>query len=304
MQGDLAKTILQRYGGDYERLVIHSHHGCNLRCSGCNHHSENLDPNEHIDIDALIKDLQHLISIVDIRLITVLGGEPLLNPEGTYAVCKFLLDNNKRVKLVTNGYYLNKNEDWIFECIERGMTLKISVHPSTQDKGRENLNDKIISFSKKAIANNIKFQRRNTIYTDQDYSWIEISPEFERKEMWFHLFKYDGDKVYPYNSVKEEAFKICESSCPTLYKGKMYKCAHSAYFKEQLAIRGQLDDPEWQRYLSSKGADIHNETEMSEFNRVVYEPEDICSSCPSTPEYITINQDSSIKKKMIPIVSL
>jgi organic radical activating enzyme len=302
VQGDLAKSILQRYGGEYERLVIHSHHGCNLKCSGCNHHSENIDPNEKIDTDALIKDLGRLISFVDIRLITVLGGEPLLNPKGTYDICKFLLDNNKRVKLVTNGYYLDKNEEWIFECIERGMTLKISVHPSIEDNGRAKLNQKILSFCKKAIAKKIKFQRRNTNYTDQDFSWIEISPEWERKEFWFHLFRYDGDKVYPYNSIKEEAFKICESACPTLYKSKMYKCAHAAYFKEQLAIREQLKDPAWDRYISYSGADINNTDEMNKFNRDVYEPEEICSSCPSTPEYITMNQDASIKKKTIPII--
>jgi hypothetical protein len=234
----------------------------------------------------------------------VLGGEPLLNPNGTYNVCKFLLDNNQRVKLVTNGYYLDKNEDWIFEFIERGMILKISVHPSHEDKGRDKLNEKILSFCKKAIDKKIKFQRRNTNYTDQDFSWIEISPEWERKQFWFHLFKHDGDKVYPYNSVKEEAFKICESACPTLYKGKMYKCAHSAYFKEQLAIRGQMEDHVWSRYMSCTGADINNHNEMEHFNKTVYEPEDICSSCPSKPEYITINQDASIKKKTIPIVAV
>jgi len=305
MQGDLAKSILEKYGGNLERLNVHTHMGCNLTCSGCSHHSEFVDVSESVDIEQLIKDLEILLEKTEIRTFHILGGEPLLNPKGTKAVCEYLISKGKKVKLLTNGFYVNKHDDWLLDLVERGMTLKISVHVGPGDKSRDNLAEKVLDFYKKAIAKNIKFMRRNTLYEDQDFGWIEISNEWQRKkEIWGHIIKYEGDKVYPFNSDKDKAFKICETNCPQLYKGKLYKCSHTAYLSDMLAIKEQLDDPEWAPYLKYDGVDINDNSAVEEFLQTVYTAEDVCSSCPETKQYITMNQDISIKKKVIPIKHL
>ena len=301
MQGNWAKKILEQYGGELERLNVHSHQGCNLYCSGCNHHSEILDPSESIDIDQTIKDLDHILSLVKIRFINILGGEPLLNPKGTREICEFLIDKNQKVKLTTNGIYLSNNEDWIFPLIKKGMILKISVHLSKNDKGHSKLHQNILNFSEKALKQKIKFLRRNTIPADREEGWVEISQEFLRKKYWFHLFDQKDNKVYPFDSNKEDAFKICESNCPQLYNSKLYKCPHTAYFKDVLNIKGQMNDEVWQKYLDYDGYNIYDDNEIKTFLKSVYVSENICSSCPGTPTYVTINQDYSVKKKIIPI---
>ena len=304
MQGNWAKDILEQYGGELERLNVHSHQGCNFYCSGCNHHSELIDPSESIDIDQTIKDLDHFLSIVNVRYINVLGGEPLLNPEGTRKICQFLLDKNQRVKMTTNGTYLSKNEDWLFSLIKQGMILKISVHLSKNDKGHSKLHNGIIEFSKKAIEQNLKFSKRNSFPGKNNEGWIEISDEFMvKKKYWMQPFIQKDSKIYPYDSNMKQAFKICMSNCPQIYKGKLYKCPHTAYLKDALSITDQLNDSFWKKYRYD-GYDIYDNQQISKFLKTVYEPEDICSSCPETFTPITKNQDYDIKKKKIPIYSI
>lgn len=301
MNPNLAKTLIKKYDWDIERLNVHTHQGCNLFCYGCSHHSETIHPDEILDCDIIIKDLTQLLTKIKIGFIAVLGGEPLLNPEGTKKVCNFLLEKNQNVKLVTNGFFIIENYDWIVSYIKRGMVLKISVHLGKNDKGYEKLHKKVLEFCKKAQQDGIGFKRRNTIRTPKDkIAWIEISPEFERKKTWFSLFKFEKNRTLPYNSDATKAFyDVCESACPQLYLSKLYKCSHTAYLKEALQHRNEIHSVEWEQYMHYTGYNIYDDNELLQFKKMVYKPEQICSSCPDNPEYITINQDYSIKKKKI-----
>lgn len=284
MNGNKAKTLLSKHGVDLERLNVHSHHGCNLRCSGCNHHSEYLHVAESINIEQTIKDLIYLLDRVSVRTVTVLGGEPLLNAQGTYDLCDSLLNVNQQTNLITNGMFLDKHSEMIISLLKRGLKLKISLHiPPKEKSGKVNYK-KVLDFISVAPKQN-----------------ITITEEWKRKSAWFHILKHDGDKVYPFESLKEKAFDKCVSNCPQLYKGRIYKCAHSAYFKEILEIKNQQEDSFWSHYIQYNGYDIYDDLELKHFLKNVYEPESICSSCPSDPEYIINNQDPSITKHRIPI---
>lgn len=283
MQGKLAKYIIEKSGVQLERLNVHSHHGCNLRCSGCNHHSEYLHPSESIDTDRVIKDLNYFLDRVSVRTITVLGGEPLLNPKGTYDICDSLLKRGQQTNLITNGYMLDRESEWVTELLKRGLFLKISLHDPNATSNFKSV--------KKFLSNIHHSNLDNITYTK----------EWERKNSWFHIFKYDDNKVYPHESESKKSFEICESNCPQLYNGRLFKCGHSAYFKEILLIKNQLNDVAWKKYIDYKGFNLYNDTELSTFLKLVYEPEYICSSCPSEPNYITNNQDPSITKHRIPM---
>jgi sulfatase maturation enzyme AslB (radical SAM superfamily) len=288
MDGNMAKDIIQKCSVQLERLNVHSHHGCNLRCSGCNHHSEYIHVSETIDIDEMLKDLHYLLNRVTVKTIHVLGGEPLLNPEGTYRICDEMLNRNQNTKLITNGIFLDKNTRWVIELLQRGLKLKISLHLSPEEKGGQSNHDKVQMFLNSAQTK-ISLKR-----------CVEVSEEWKRKQAWFHVFKYEGERVYPFNDDKNKSFDSCVSNCPQLYKGRLFKCAHSAYFKGLLSIKNQLNDDAWKSYIDYSGYDIYNDAELEQFLMNVYEPEDICSSCPAIPNYITNNQDFGIQKHRIP----
>ena len=302
MRGDKAKRTCENMNWDIERLNVHSHHGCNLRCFGCNHHSQFLHVSESININEMIESLKIVLSKIKIGHVAVLGGEPMLNPEGTKKICQFLIDNNQRLKLVTNGYKIDKHADWFIDLVRQGMIVKISSHlaPIRDKGGVKNLHE-INSFLSKCLDSGVNVYGGTNKIIDQKLGWVERTTEWN--SVWYSTFNYKGNKVFPYDSDKEDAFSICEHACPQLYKGRLYKCSHSAYFQEYLSINGQLEDSEWQHFIKEHGWDIYSDEGISEFLNNVYKPEGICSSCPSseTIQFIYHVQDESIVKKKIPI---
>lgn len=302
MQGYRAKHICDKLGWDLERLNVHSHHGCNLKCSGCSHHSELIHVAESIDIDEMINSLGILLDKVKIGHIAVMGGEPMLNPEGTKKICQFLISRNQTLKLVTNGYKIDKHTDWLIDLVRQGMVVRISSHLApVRDRGGIKNFHEINVFLKKCIEFGIEVRESAKMIEGQDHGWVECITEW--KSVWYNLFKIDGDRVFPYNSDKKNAFDVCEFNCPQLYNGRIYKCSHSAYFQDYLAIKNQLKDYEWQPYIHEHGWDVRSDIELKEFLNNVYEPENICSSCPSPDVWEKINhvQDENIVKKKIPL---
>lgn len=302
MQGYNAKNICKTMGWNIERLNVHSHHGCNLRCFGCSHHSQFLHVSESIDIDKLIVDLDTVLSKIKIGHVAVLGGEPMLNPEGTKKLCQYLIDKKQRLKLVTNGYKIDKHTDWLIGLVRQGMVVKVSSHLApTRDKGGVKNFHEINLFLNKCIESDISVFEGNQRVLDQPHGWVEKSTEWNN--IWMNPFKFKGSKVFPHNSNKKDAFDICELNCPQLYNGRLYKCSHSAYFQEYLSINNQLDDPEWNPYVKNYGWSVDSDEDIQDFLNNVYVAEDICSSCPSSEnvEYINHVQDESIVKKKIPV---
>jgi len=302
MQGYRASKICSDRGWDLERLNVHSHHGCNLKCLGCSHHSQYIHPSEGIDIDQTIQDLDCVLSKFKIGHIAVLGGEPLLNAEGTKKICTHLIESGQRVKLVTNGYKILPNSDWLIDLVKRGMILRISSHlaPVRDKGGVKNLNE-INKFLDKCSSENVPMYDGLQHVLDQKFGWVDFVPEWQGN--WINLFKKIGDKVYPYNSDKKSAFDVCGFNCPQLYKGRIYKCSHTAYFQEHLLISGQIEDGEWSSYVKEYGYDVYDDNEMLKFLDNVYIPENICSVCPSpnNAEMVEHIQDESIKKRKIPL---
>lgn len=84
-------------------IETHITEACNLRCRGCSHFSVFAKP-KHKDIEEFRREFKRLAEIDDIRIIRIMGGEPLLNPdfmEYLRIVREFF--PNSDVVLVTNG---------------------------------------------------------------------------------------------------------------------------------------------------------------------------------------------------------
>lgn len=277
-----AKQRLQKYNVDLERLNVHTHHGCNLRCHGCSHHSDVVSPSSFVEDEIqILKDLDYITDRLKIHQISVLGGEPLLNPKFTKQVCELLVSKNQFTKLITNGTLLMRNKDWIIDLLNRGMLLKISIHlMPTRDRNAVKILDEINNFIDEAQKHNITCDALS-LYSQDNKIGGHIVMEDSWRIPWDTFFKHEGEHVYPYNDDAKEAIESCVSVCPKLFKGKLYKCPHSALLDDTLHIYGQTDDPEWQKYLSLKrGYNIYDDDELKSFLETVYEPEQICSSCP------------------------
>lgn len=88
-------------------LEFHLTDHCNLNCKGCAHYSP-MASDHYADLYQLEKDLQRLAQLFrNIRLIRLMGGEPLLHPD----VDRFIRTTRSafpksRIGIVTNGILL------------------------------------------------------------------------------------------------------------------------------------------------------------------------------------------------------
>ena len=248
--------------------------GCNLNCKGCNHFSNYFAPGSKIDTDQLIKDIHTILPRVSLDRVSIIGGEPLLNPR-----CRELvhacLEHDHPVYLYSNGILLEQNMDWIMEDLENNpsMRLRISVHI-----------DEVVP-----IVNKIR--------TDQ----LVTTDHRQGKDQWFTSIKHTNDgKVHPYkHNDPERSFKEC--SCPNtqLWKGKLWKCPNSAFLEQLLYATDQSDDEEWQRYLGGGLPVDCSDEELAEFCDNNLKAEDICNMCTARPLYMSAAMQSTKKNKIV-----
>ena len=84
-------------------IETHITEACNLKCRGCSHFSVFAKP-KHKDLKEFKREFERLADIEDIKVIRLMGGEPLLNPrfmDYLYIARKCFPDS--KLVLVTNG---------------------------------------------------------------------------------------------------------------------------------------------------------------------------------------------------------
>lgn len=94
---------------DYLEHHIVDH--CNLNCAGCSHFSPLAGGEWFEDLESFKRDFRQLYDVTngDIKIIRLMGGEPLLHPkfdEFVSFACE--LFNNSQVQIVTNGILIGK----------------------------------------------------------------------------------------------------------------------------------------------------------------------------------------------------
>ena len=254
-------------------LDVSSTIGCNLSCKGCNHFSNYFSPGSKLDTDELLRDLEIILPRIDIGRVSVIGGEPLLNPRCEEIVNACRSHTNSPVYLYSNGLLLLQNEGWIREVLEDPRVyLRISIHlPEVVDIIR-------------------KFNHPKVLVTEHHTG----------KDRWFNSVKKRDDKVYPYNHNKiAKGFKVC--SCPNtqLYNGRLWKCPNTAFLRELLSVTEQNDDPEWQEYIVDGVPVDCNDTDLQKFCYNSRVPEKVCNMCTSRPLHFSAAIQEKVKRKVI-----
>jgi len=276
-------------------LCLHTMHGCNLSCKGCNHNSSLLSTKSVVDIDELLRDVRTILPQIYVwSHVSIIGGEPLLEPrtrEVTRVVRELVSSTGQPcyVKLFSNGSRLKQCTDWIIDEMSHGVIFRLTFHRTWySDIGRrewEHAYDFVKTCEERGVIDKLELTEAARY------------PNGDRRE-WFDLFRYDikPDRVtyYPWEDGKPaESFKVC--SCPNaqLYKGRLWKCSMIAYLYESLKATGQLNDECWQKYLAYEPP-IDIEQALKEVDM----PHDICNMCPANPKWYHANKqlDPALKK--------
>ena len=251
--------------------------GCNLQCKGCNHFSNYFTPTSKLDTDQLIEDMGVILPRLDVNRISIIGGEPLLNPRCEEILEACLSYHKNKVYLYSNGILLKKNEKWIRKWLEDPRVyLRISIHIPEVEK--------------------IIFDHPKLIVTKHH----TVGSMRSSREMWFSSIKRKGDKVYPYNHNRPtKSFKVC--SCPNaqLYNGYLWKCPNTAFLKELLHVTEQSDDPEWKYYLGDGLPLDCSDEELTNFCINSRLPEMVCNMCTAKPLHFSSSIQEKVKRKEI-----
>jgi len=88
---------------DAPHAVLDIIRGCNIKCNAC----YNSDKFKVKTLNEVIEDYKKITKLRKISTVTILGGEPLLNPD-LINIIKFLKNENLSVSLFTNGLLLDE----------------------------------------------------------------------------------------------------------------------------------------------------------------------------------------------------
>lgn len=114
---------------EYLEFSISDH--CNLRCKGCALFSPLAKP-QFLDLYQYEKDIKRLHDLFEnIKLIRILGGEPLLNKKITTIIeLTRIYFPNSVIHILTNGTLLEKMDVYFWKCLkENVVAIDISLYP-------------------------------------------------------------------------------------------------------------------------------------------------------------------------------
>lgn len=120
-------------------LELHLTDHCNLDCKGCGHFSPLAAPN-FASIEQYRLDLSRLSQLFsNIRIIRLMGGEPLLHPEVIdFIAMTYRFFPHANIRFVTNGLLLTSVTDmfWI-KCVETGTTIDLTLYPPLRPRAEQ-----------------------------------------------------------------------------------------------------------------------------------------------------------------------
>lgn len=204
-------------------------HTCNLSCKNClSYNNFNISGHERwSDNEDYVRRWGELVEIEDLSII---GGEPLGNPDldlWVKGIRKHF--NTTDFKICTNGTQINQWIDNLHEWTDLGVVLEIHTHdPSQVTAMWQNL--------RKVYGNNIKYVKgvdytSNSYY--DSYDWVGLVNDrvvvLQANDMNFFPWGVKGKNSNGEYEMYETKAKITHWLCPWrnchyFYRGDLYKC--------------------------------------------------------------------------------
>jgi organic radical activating enzyme len=262
---------------------------CNLTCDNCNRFNNHKFKgwqawNDYKDIYAKWSEN------IELNTITLLGGEPLLNPtiiDWIKGLCE--LWPTTQLELLTNGYRLNEVKGLYEALLKHRWFASVSVHNTNEAKVILNEVDNFLQQPVNKEFHNPK-NLNNYCLTDKNFFKIHIMKEDMFAES---AIKIINNKITLHNSDPVKAHDICAmAQCKSYHfiKGKLYKCGPAALFPEI--------DQQFELDLSNEDRDLINsyrpltvdnfEEFHSEFFANLDNPIPQCKFCPEEHNLQTI----------------
>lgn len=255
------------------RLDINVAYACNIKCKGCISLSD-FDRTGVVSAADVDSWLAYWSPWLDIDVLTLFGGEPLLNPE-LDSICKIVRKYypTSTLRLITNGYLL-KNFDSQSWFSLQPFELQVSVHRLDHE---DVINKQIAKIMKphsgwKTTKNNL----------NQHQQILFELPGFKIYKSKFKDFvapyRLINQKLLPFDSDPIQAHKICGSpNTPILYKGKLYKCPPVANIID-------VTKHNWNNYEACSSTE-----QLEHFVSAIGKAEAVCGQCPDNFSQHTYN---------------
>jgi hypothetical protein len=258
---------IERYGtgnpDSYKcEFEIHLAYACNLTCESCSHYS-----NHHfsgvLSLETAESWYQKWSHRLRPRKVTLLGGEPAINPK----LCDHVLLARKYwpdtcIRIVSNGLLLHKHPK-LPEILKKIGNAELEVSKHHNSKEYELLFKGIVDL----------LQDWKTRYGIS----IVMNDSFSR---WTRRYLDENGALKPFqDDDPKQSWKICPAkTCLQLHEGKLWKCPILAYLP-MLKQKKELS-PEWDFYLTYQPLDAScSSGELDEFLSRRHEP--FCSMCPA-----------------------
>ena len=195
------KTVLPR-------LEMHIADHCNLNCKGCTHYAPIFEE-QYADFDNVIQSVEILKrKLSNIAVLSILGGEPLLNPELPLYVEKLheLLPDSC-IQIVTNGLLILKLDAAILECISRnGVIVRISEYKPTH-KIIDKIEDRL-----------------------QEYKITYRIHPYDAKQKFVKPLSLSENSIYPKKCISD--------GCVNIWNGKIARCPSLMFIEKFNEIFG------------------------------------------------------------------
>lgn len=260
-----------------DNLDIHVVNSCNLRCQGCNHLA-NYGYGGLFTEKELVDWIKPWMGRLAFKRISLLGGEPLLNPN-LKNICiayrRLFPSEQTKLRITTNGILIKKCP-WLKELIqEYNIHIQVSLHVLNGGKKYP----KLI----KPVTQGLRLIEKWAGETPKPVEYRWSSTVDSKEKLNFQVF-YDGagDNIKPFkhdNIVESKKHCTCETL--QLYKQHLYKCAPIAYLKEALVKIGIKDDPDWRPFLNYIPLTPDcSDDDLKRFMDTQPKPEWTCRMCP------------------------
>lgn len=260
-----------------DNLDIHVVNSCNLRCRGCNHLA-NYGYDGLFSEKELIDWIRPWKPRLAFKRISLLGGEPLLNPH-LKNICMafrrlFPIEETK-LRITTNGILIKKCP-WLKELIqEYNIHVQVSLHVLNGKTQYPKLINQVMEglrLIEKWAGETLR---------PVEYRWGSYVDR--KQKLNFQVF-YDGTgcniKPFKHDNIFESK-KHCTCDTLQLYRHNLYKCAPIAYLKEALMKIGKKDDPDWRPFLNYRPLKPDcSYSELKRFMDTQPKPEWTCRMCP------------------------
>lgn len=258
---------------------------CNLSCSGCNRFNNYKFTGwqRWSDYKDIYKQWSHEL---DIGHMSIMGGEPTLNPtfmEWVYGISE--LWPRRYLRIITNGFRLDKMPA-LYEFLNTKVkksgppALWVGIH---NKQHKTQIINKVKSFLVGPCSTKFNSDDPHNQYMDiTDSNGVSVRVEYN---WWFHqgAIVTNQEQLSLQNSDPVKAHEICHMKyCHHFDKGKLYKCAVAAVlpeFDQQHTLTLSNED----RHLiyEYRPMTINNSPEeKQQFVNDIKKPIDMCKFCP------------------------